>query len=254
MSDRHEQFVVGEHPRVEVTGTSGSITIREGGAGIVEVRLDGTPDQVAIDQVGDTVIIGRPRGGFLRRMWSSDVVVTVPAGTAVLARNGSGDIHVDVPVSELDAAVASGDVRVHRVAGNAVIKAASGDIWVKHVDGRLDLNTASGDARIGTVGGDVASSTSSGDVAIDRVGGAASLRTASGDLTIRRFDGDELSAKILSGDLEVGIPARRRISVVLDSLSGRLRNRLPEGDGSPPEKEITVRATTVSGDVTLHGV
>ena len=124
---------------------------------------------------------------------------------------------------------------------------------LEHVAGRLEVSTASGDVRVGSVQGDVNSTTASGDLSIDEVGGSASLRTASGNLTIGRLTGGDLSAKSLSGNLKVGIPPRRRIDVDLHSLSGKLRNRLPEGDGSPPEAEIVVRANTVSGDVTLLG-
>jgi len=254
MSDRHEQFSIGDRPRVEVSTTSGDITLREGGAGVIEVRLDGSSEQVEIEQVGDTVIIGPPRGGFLRRLWSSDVTITAPAGTELHARCGSGDIHVALAVADLDAAVASGDIRVGRVEGNATVKAASGDVTLEHVAGRLDASTASGDVRVGSVDGDVSANTASGDLSINRVGGSVSLRTASGNLIIRSLLGQELSAKTLSGNLKVGIPPRRRIDVDLQSLSGKLRNRLPEGDGSPPEAEIVVRANTVSGDVTLQGV
>jgi len=253
MSDRHEQFSVGGRPRVEVTTTSGDITIREGVAGAIEVRLEGSSEQIEIEQVGDTVIIGSPRRGFLRRMLSSDVRVTAPSGTDVQAHSGSGDINVDLSVAHLEAAVASGDIRALRIEGNATIKAASGDVSLEHVAGRLELSTASGDARVGSVDGDLSSNTASGDLEIDYAGGSAALRTASGNLTIRRFDGEELSAKTLSGNLKVGIPPRRRIDVDVQSLSGKLRNRLPEGDGSPPEAEIVLRANSVSGDVTLLG-
>jgi hypothetical protein len=39
----------------------------------------------------------------------------------------------------------------------------------------------------------------------------------------------------------------------MDSISGELRNRLPAGDGSPPEVVVRLRISTVTGDVTLRG-
>lgn len=253
MSDRHEKFTVGDRPRVEISTTSGDITVREGEAGVVEVLLDDSAEHVAIDQLGDTIIVGPPRGGFLRRMWSVDVLVLAPRGTSVQARCGSGDINIGVAVGNVDAGVASGDIRIGRIEGDATIKTASGDVSLEAVGGRLELHTASGDARVDVVDGDMSSNTASGSVVVQRAGGAVSMRTASGDLTVRRFDGHDLSAKTLSGGLKVGIPPRRRIDVDVQSLSGKLRNRLPAGDGSPPEEEIVIRATTVSGDITLQG-
>lgn len=79
------------------------------------------------------------------------------------------------------------------------------------------------------------------------------MNSASGDLRIGRVDGSEVNARTLSGDVVLGIPARRRIDVDMQSMSGDLRNRLPKGDGSPPEASIRIRAVSVSGDVTLRG-
>jgi hypothetical protein len=33
-----------------------------------------------------------------------------------------------------------------------------------------------------------------------------------------------------------------------------VRNRLPTGDGSPPEKRVVLTVKTLSGDITLHGI
>ena len=68
-----------------------------------------------------------------------------------------------------------------------------------------------------------------------------------------RLTGSGLSAKSLSGDLKVGIPPRRRIDFDVQSLSGEMRTDLPPGDGSPPEKQVTLRVKSVSGNVTLVG-
>ena len=103
------------------------------------------------------------------------------------------------------------------------------------------------------MGLDLSMTTASGDAVVGSVDGAVRPRTASGDVKIRRFDAPDLVAKTISGEVSVGILRRRRIDLDLQSLSGSLRNRLPEGDGSPSEKTIRLRAKRVSGDLTLVG-
>jgi DUF4097 and DUF4098 domain-containing protein YvlB len=250
MSRRQEQFTVGDHPRVELSTFSGDILVTEGDAGVIDVMLDGSPDRFVVEQRGDT-IVAEPESG--RRLGgSTDITVRVPAGTAARLKCTSGDILVEPRVSKLEVGVASGDVRAVHVTGDASVKTASGDTHLERVDGSLNIATASGRAGIGPVGGDLYMTAASGDAVIDSVFGTARVRTASGDVRIREYDGPDFTAKTISGDVTVGIPARRRIDLDLQSLSGSLRNRLKKGDGSPPEKSITLRVKSVSGDLTLR--
>jgi len=252
MTTRSKKFNVGDHPRLEVANTAGDIAVVAGDDGIVAVTVDGNGDKYTVEQVGDTVVV-RPEKGFLKRMFSSDIVVAVPSGTEIEANAASGDVTIEVTAGDLAIATASGDVRIRRIDGSARIKVASGDVGVDHIAGTLNLISASGDLRVHSVDGDVIVKTASGDVNIGRVGGTASLNSASGDLRIGRLDGGDVRAHTLSGEVIVGIPPRRRIELDMQSVSGSLRNNLPEGDGSPPEASIRVRAVSVSGDVTLRG-
>ena len=72
--------------------------------------------------------------------------------------------------------------------------------------------------------------TASGDAVVSSVNGTARLRTASGDVRIRRYDGEDLLGKTSAGDLTGWIPAKRRIDVDLQSLSGSLRNQCALSD------------------------
>ena len=252
MTDRREQYDVGDRPRLEVSNTSGDIAVIAGDPGRIDVAIEGAGDKYTIEHYGNTVVI-RPERGFLKRIFSSDIVVRVPAGTDIEAKNASGDVSIDVDTGDVDVVTASGDIRARVVAGTARLKVASGDIGLDHVAGSLDVISASGDVRVGRVDGDLAVKSASGDASVATVGGSVSLSSASGDLKVGRLDGEDVQIRTLSGDVVVGIPARRRIDLDLQSMSGDLRNRLPEGDGSPPEATIRIKASSVSGDVTIQG-
>jgi len=252
MSDRAERFSVGEAVRIEITTTSGDITVVEGEAGVVDVRLDGSVEGYRVELVGDTILI-EPDKSKRRRFWSTDIMVLAPAGASITARCTSGDIKVTVPVEEFDGAVASGDIRVLEVRGSARVKAASGDVTIDDVREHLNLSTASGAIRIGNIRADAVINSASGDVIIDDIEGTARLHTASGDVIVRRLDGSRLLAKTLSGNLKIGIPPQRRVDFDVQSLSGEMRTDLPPGDGSPPERTIEIKVKTISGDVLLVG-
>ena len=214
MTDRRERFDVGDRPRIEVSNTAGQITIVAGAPGVIDVAIEGPGDKYTIEHYGNTVVV-RPEGGFLKRIFSADIVVQVPTGTDIEAKNASGDVSIDVDAGELDVATASGDIRVRAVAGTARLKVASGDISLDHVAGSLDVISASGDVRATGVGGDVAVKSASGDVSVATVGGSLSSSSASGDLKIGRLDGGDAEIRTLSGDVVIGIPPRRRIELLL---------------------------------------
>ena len=101
------------------------------------------------------------------------------------------------------------------------------------------------------MGRDVTANSASGDVVVRSVAGTMTVRTASGDVTVHSFDGSHLEAKTLSGTMRIGVPPSRIIDFDMQSLSGELRNDLTDGDGDDPERSLTLRLKTLSGDVYL---
>ena len=252
MTHRHETFEVGDRPRLDVANTTGRIAVVPGDPGSVEVTITGAADKFTVELAGDTVTV-RPARRLVGRVSSSDVTVRVPAGTDISAHNASGEVLVEADASRLDVATASGDVRAGMVTGSARIKVASGNVFLDSVDGSLTVASASGDIRVGSVDGDTEVQSASGDVRVRHAGGRVTMNSASGDLRIGTLRGTDLNVRTLSGDVTVGIPGRRTVELDMQSMSGELRNRLPEGDGSPPEATVRIVAKSVSGDVTMQG-
>jgi DUF4097 and DUF4098 domain-containing protein YvlB len=252
MRDRIETFEVRESVRVVAGTRSGDIRVVTGPPGTVTVALDGSSaSSYLVDQVGDVITVESRKRGLITG--SVDVLLTVP-GTATLELScTSGDIEVQGEVQEMRASVASGDVRADTVRTMCHVNSASGDITVGTMRD-AEINTASGTVRLGRVERNLRLNAASGDVYVDEVGESARSKVASSTMRIAVFRGSEVRHKAMSGDLYLGIPPRRTVELDLTTLSGRLRNRLEKGDGSPSEKLLVISVNAVSGDLNLHSV
>ncbi len=252
MSDRIETFEVGETVRVIAATRSGDIAVVGGDPGSVQVVIDGPgAGNYEIDQLGDVISVEpRRKGRFIGS--SADLILTVPDGASLELSCTSGDVNVQGEVEEMRVSVASGDVRADRIRSGCRINSASGDIRVNSVRD-AEINTASGTVRLGRVIRNLRLNAASGNVYVDAIGDSAICKVASSDVRIGSFEGSEIRHKTMSGNLHLGIPAQRTIDLDFTSVSGRLRNRLPKGDGSPSKKLVTISMTAVSGDLTLKG-
>ncbi len=254
MSDVLERtFSVGARVRIEASTTAGDLVVSPGPGGEVTVRVEGGADAYAVERVGDVVLVRPQRSGFFSRASGCNVFLEVPESADLSLVCTSGDIIVNATVHDLEATSASGDIRIEGIARRGSVRTASGDVFVGDVGERLEVTTASGTVRCGTIGRDLSATSGSGDVYVDGIGESAEAKTASGDIQIHRFDGVELVAKTFSGGIRIGVPPRRLLEVDLQTLSGELHNRLPESQGGEPERSVSLRCSTVSGDLTLRG-
>lgn len=253
MSDRIAALDVGAAVRVIAATRSGDIAVVNGEPGSVQVAISGGgASDYEIDQVGDVITIEpRRKSRFVGS--SADIGLVVPTTASLELSCTSGDIIIQGSVLEARASVASGDVRIHTVERVCKVNSASGDIRIAST-ADAEINTASGTVRLGVVDNGLLLNAASGNVHVDEVGEFARCKVASSDVRIKRFNGTELRHKTMSGDLHVGIPPRRTIDLDFSSMSGRLRNKLPQGDGSPSEKTLSISVAAVSGDLTLTGV
>jgi DUF4097 and DUF4098 domain-containing protein YvlB len=121
------------------------------------------------------------------------------------------------------------------VGDDSRLSAVSGDYSGRSVGGRFHASTASGDIRVGHVGGDV------------------EVATTSGDIRIERCDGDDITARSVSGDVSVGLPTGIRVDADLSTLSGR--TTLPEptpSSADEPRRPVRLRLRSVSGDLRVE--
>ncbi|REK23494.1 MAG: hypothetical protein DWQ40_02140 [Actinobacteria bacterium] len=248
-----QSFEIGSDATLDIRIATGKVEIRRGKDGLAVVRARGDTDNLTVEQRGSTIWISAER----RSNWvarSIYVTIEVPDGLDVDAGVASADFECEPVVRRLGVNSASGDIRLTDCADLSV-KTASGDVHGNDAAGRLDFVSASGDLHMGGIGGRADISTASGDVRILKASGPVNVSTMSGDVRIEQFEGDDLRAKAMSGNVDVGIPAGTTVDLKATTLSGDIR--LPEPAASDPSSNgltVSVSARLVSGDLRIRRV
>ena len=222
---------------------------------------------------GNRISVIAPHGRFFGRGESHTVQVRVPSGSELVTKmgsadtnatgtlglvalkSGSGDIDLDRAEGPVVIESGSGDIKGQEFASEVRIKSGSGDIDVRAVGGKTGISTGSGDVVLGTVRAATVIKTGSGDLQVDRSEGDVSLTTASGDLVIGAAPRGKVTAKNVSGDVRVGIPAGTPVWTDINTVTGSVRNNLAStGKPAKDQEYVELRASTVSGDVHLRQV
>lgn len=248
-----ETFSVEGPAEIEISASSGSVTIETGPPGTVQVEVDTRETEAwRIHHSGPTVSVTYERG-LIDRGGRARIRVVAPERSSLNAYTASADVRTTSYLTRASVATASGDI-VLGDAYSASLKTASGDVTLGEVGSDLAARSASGDVNVATVGGRASLTTVSGDVIAERVDGDLAVSTASGDVRIQRYLGEDLEASTISGDLAVGLPSGRTVKLEAKSLSGsvRLPNRKQSTGGNGPE--VSVRLKSVSGDIRITRV
>lgn len=255
---------------IDVTATDTTETIVH----IVGERAEEYDVRDLADGVGTRriAIIAPPRhGGFLGKDPRAEIHVEVPVGSGLNVKagssdvaahgrfadtrvdTGSGDVTLDVVDGDTVVQSGSGDLVAAHLAGDARVKTGSGDVLVRRVDSALVVTTGSGDVRVERAGDELAIKTGSGDAHVRSMQGEAVFTTGSGDLVIDETAAGRVTAKTASGDVRIGVRAGVPVWTDVRTASGRLSSSLPStGEPAPDQPYLELRATTASGDVSLH--
>lgn len=243
--------------RVEIeSGTSGEtsvelsplkdndVTRRAIDEAVVEHRQGPSGDEVRVE-------IEPERRLFLGRTPQVLVRVTCPSGTAVDLTAVAADVRASGQFGTVDAKNVSGDTAFDEIGGEARIKAVSGDIAVGRVAGTAQFETVSGDLRVDEVTGDCTIKTVSGDFGIGEARSSVTGKSVSGDGAVEAVSAGSVSFRSVSGDLRIGVRPGAGVWMDVNSRSGDVRSELDAGEGGEDEATVEIRATTLSGDITI---
>src|SRR5690349_1308634 len=220
----------------------------------IEVHgLEGPPLRVEVDDSGTLTVVHDKLtwGGLLEWLTGPHkakafVSVSVPADVDVQL----GVVDADATVSGID-----GTTKVKSVSGEVTLDGCTGEITAETVSGRLESRALAGRLRFTSVSGELTvvegaatgldAKTVSGDVVLDLLSltGDVALKTVSGDVTLRlpsdpsvKVEARSVSGRMTAGDYDL----------VQHPAPGRKGMQGAIGGGA-----ATLRAKTVSGDVTL---
>jgi hypothetical protein len=229
-------------------------------------------DEFDVRDLGDRIAIIAPRrGGLLGKDPRVQILVEVPVASDLEAKvgsssvaahgrfgdtkvdSGSGDVTLDTIDGDALVQCGSGDVEVTTLNGNGRIKTGSGDVLVRRAEAELVVTAGSGDVRVEAARDDVAVKTGSGDAMIGSAGAEVVFTTGSGDVAVHEIASGRVTAKTASGSVRIGVVAGTPVWTDVRTASGRLSSTLPNlGEPAPGQGYLEVRATTASGDVSLH--
>lgn len=199
----------------------------------------------------DVEVVLRTGSDLDVRTGTADLRAEGSYGAASL-RSGSGALVVDTLTGAGLAETGSGDVRLGRVEGELQVKCGSGDVTVEHAAAAVVVSTGSGDVRLGEVHGDLAVKTGSGDLHVARPLGDVTMSSGSGDVVVDRAAPTTITLRGASTDARVAIPAGLPVWTDVTSLSGSVRaDTSPRGEPTDDRPHLTLRVSTVSGDVHL---
>lgn len=248
-------------PEIDVSTGSGSIEVRAGATGQIEItghirasegwrgdglrraeervrRLEAEPP---IQQSGNLIRIGHIPDEELRRGVSISYVLRVPADSRVKARTGSGSHDIEGVNGPVDVESGSGSVTLTGLGGSARGSTGSGSIQADGIGGALTVSTGSGSIRATGVNGAIHARTGSGGLDITQTGpGDVDAESGSGTVRLRGVRG-AVRASTGSGGIAIegALAGDWRLSASSGSVSVDL----------PPDQGFELDATTGSGSI-----
>lgn len=231
-------------------------------------------EKAKVDFAGSrlSVVVPKP-GGLMAYISFSDwglveVTVELPAGSAIDARTGVGELRADGEFGVVNLKSAAGDVRVDRIERGRLVSAAgrltltlskgdtelttAGDMEVGRVVGSAQVKNLNGRSHIGEVTGALKVKSSNGDIVVDRAHADVHGRTANGNIVMGELMRGAVSLATASGAIDIGIAEGTSAFVDAGTQYGRVRNGLEPTTGPGSGERVEIRARTAFGDIDIH--
>ncbi len=252
---------------LEVSTGSGSVQVRSGSAGQVQVQgrirasewFDGNAQEKIkrlqanppILQSGNTIRIGHIDDPELRRNISISYELVVPAETELRVESGSGDQSVDGIRGPAELNAGSGGLRVSAIGDRVRAETGSGDIEMERIKGNVHAKTGSGSIRATDIAGGFEADTGSGHIRLEQSApGSVRVDTGSGGMELRGVQGS-LEAKAGSGTIEAeGNPTG---AWRVHTGSGTVQLRVPAGAAFDLDAHTSSGSISVGQPLTVQG-
>lgn len=244
---------------LEVQTGSGSITVRPGTSGTMEVhgtiyagqgwhsdrdvdeRVRAIESNPPIEQDGNAIHIGRMEDRDLMHNISISYELVVPAQTKLRSETGSGSQSIEGIAGPVEANSGSGSLRISKIGGEVHARTGSGGVELDSIQASVRTSTGSGSVRALGIAGGINASTGSGSVKVEQTAaGDVEIETGSGGVEIRGVKG---AARISTGSGSIEAEGDPTGQWRLRTASGSVRVRLPE------QAAFDLEARTSSGHI-----
>jgi hypothetical protein len=275
---------------LEVRSGSGSIEVRTGQAGRVEIsgrvragdwgvfrsrssaqervrRIEASPP---IEQAGNRVTVGRIDDEDLQNHVSISYTVVVPPETTLVSKTGSGSHLIEGVRGTVTATSGSGSIRVRDAGGDVRTSTGSGSIRADTLAGSFSANSGSGSIDGVSVKGSITVKSGSGSIAVSQSGGgpteastnSGSIRltglrgsvrasTSSGTLHVQGEPTSDWRLSSSSGSVTIQLAGKQAFALDAHSNSGRIATDYPVTVGGIINRR-EVRGSVNGGGPLLH--
>ena len=249
-----QRYEVGESPVLTLDNFSGSVSVRAGEEGEIEIvilkqaRRAGDLERITVDitrtRDGLAIKTAKPPGVGNAGV---DFEITAPAGTRLDARTGSGSVRVDGLRGGVKAHSGSGSLVVAGALGGVDAFTGSGRIEVRGAGGGTRVDSGSGSLLIHDVEGELQAHTGSGSIEALGARGPVRLDTGSGSVHYAGSPQGDSRFQSGSGGITLVLPADLDMALDLHTGSGRVEVS-PGLDGQITASKGEVKGVVGSGE------
>jgi DUF4097 and DUF4098 domain-containing protein YvlB len=250
---------------LDVTTGSGSIQVRTGNSGEVQVhghikstdwfgggeeRIKEIESNPPIQQSGNDIRIGHLSSDLLHNI-SISYELVVPADTELRSHTGSGNQRVEGLHGTIEITSGSGGLKVSDIGNRVRAETGSGDIELDRIQGMVRARAGSGSIHATAVNGGFDAETGSGRISLEQSGpGSVRADTGSGGMELRGVNGS-LEARAGSGGIEAaGQPSG---PWTVHTGSGTVRLQLPSTAAFDLDARTSSGSLSVDHPVTVQG-
>jgi hypothetical protein len=252
---------------VDLSTGSGSVQVRTGGSGRVEIsahikvtnwfggdgerKVQEIEKNPPIQQSGNDIRIGHSDDSELFHNVSISYELVVPAETHLRSHTGSGSQTIEGLQREIEIETGSGGLKISDIGNTVRAETGSGDVEIKGVKGNVRTRTGSGSIHANDIGGGFEGHTGSGHITLDQTApGSVRVETGSGGMELRGVKGS-LEATAGSGRITAeGDPTG---SWTVHSGSGGIHLKLASAAGFDLDAHTSSGSISVSQPVTVQG-
>jgi len=252
---------------VDLSTGSGSVHVRTGGSGRVEINarikvtnwLGGDGERKVqeieknppIQQSGNDIRIGHSDDSELFHNVSISYELVVPADTQLRSRTGSGHQTIEGLQREIEIQTGSGGLKISDIGNRVRAETGSGDVEIDRVKGSVRAKTGSGSIRATDVGEGFEGHAGSGHITLEQTApGSVRAETGSGGMDLRGVKGS-LEATAGSGGIRAeGDPTG---SWTVHSGSGGIHLKMASGAAFDLDAHTSSGSISVSQPVTVQG-